>query len=260
MSEPEAVDAWRRDLLHWARSAGTDVVLFDRVPSTHLVGREVATLRPLPVAWITAWEQTAGRGRGDRAWSSPAGRGVYATRVTVAPTVMLGRAAMATGVALCGALRDLGVDGRLDWPNDIVVDGRKLGGILIDARTDGDRTALVVSFGVNRAHEDVDLPRPDATSLAREGLRPLPELAPLTARLAAAVDDLLQDGDPAAIHRRFRRWSLQQPGDWMELREGDRTVAGEMIAFTDDGHLELATERGRVRVTGRRRPEPLGES
>jgi len=89
---------------------------------------------------IVADEQSEGRGRFGRAWLSPAG-GLYATFIIARHPVI----PLVSGVAVLRALVRFGVDARLKWPNDLVIDGRKLAGILIE--TAGD-TALV-GIGVN---------------------------------------------------------------------------------------------------------------
>ena len=76
---------------------------------------------------VVADEQRAGRGRFGRDWLSPTG-GLYATFLLEGDPAI----AVASGVAVAQALTRLGVDARLKWPNDVLVEGRKLGGILIE--------------------------------------------------------------------------------------------------------------------------------
>jgi biotin-[acetyl-CoA-carboxylase] ligase BirA-like protein len=108
---------------------------------------------------VLADEQTAGRGRQGRAWHSPAGRGVWLSlllRPACAPQG--GVLSVRCGLACLAALAEVapGVAARIRWPNDIVVAGRKLGGILCEARWSGaDLSWIAVGLGLN-VSGDVD--------------------------------------------------------------------------------------------------------
>ena len=139
-------------------------------------------------ALVTADAQTAGRGRLGRPWSSPAGRDLYASLILRPGTAPAGFGALALAVgvglregllrALVGA--DLGTDLdkeiiasrlALKWPNDVLLAGRKLAGILCESRWRGGSVDVVVGFGINvlREREQFDPQlRTTATSLAAE--------------------------------------------------------------------------------------------
>lgn len=108
--------------------------------------------------WIVAERQTEGRGRRGRIWASEPGN-LYASHLSLAPAVgIMGLMPLAAALALAEALESVGVaTGRiaLKWPNDVLVDGCKIGGILLEAETRGGVTAVVAGFGVNcRWHPD----------------------------------------------------------------------------------------------------------
>ena len=102
----------------------------------HAVGHHDVARKPLPVL-IAAEEQTAGRGRRGRRWHSAPGAGItfsLARRVD-RPARELAALSLVAGVAVARALHARGVKAaRLKWPNDLVVDGAKLGGILVETR------------------------------------------------------------------------------------------------------------------------------
>jgi BirA family biotin operon repressor/biotin-[acetyl-CoA-carboxylase] ligase len=118
--------------------------------------------------WIWADEQTAGRGRHGRVWRSPAGN-LHASALILGPceTKIAPQIGFVAGVALRRAVRDLGgADVRLKWPNDLVSNGAKLAGLLVEGvTTPRQRFAAVVGFGVNLAISPPDLPYP-ATHLS----------------------------------------------------------------------------------------------
>jgi BirA family biotin operon repressor/biotin-[acetyl-CoA-carboxylase] ligase len=139
---------------------------------------------------VVADEQTAGRGRLDRAWQSPPragiavsfllrpGRSVTARDWSPVPVSRYGVLPLLAGVALVEAVRRLGdVDAVLKWPNDLIIDGRKCAGILAEivcggdaaSARSGDSPAVVVGIGLNVTLRETELPRPDATSLQLAG-------------------------------------------------------------------------------------------
>ncbi len=235
---------------------GTGLVVLRQPASTHLLGRRIAREysqedTETPATVLLAWRQTAGRGRGARGWSSPAGAGVYATLIRRLPADRLQILPLLVAVSLCEALNlHLADRCRLKWPNDLVVGGRKLGGILIDATSrPGGFGLAVVSFGVN--HRGAPGP-PGATSVELEAPGRV-ALADLAAALVEAVSAALDaPAPPAAIVRRYRALSVHRPGDAMRCRLGGGELEGEFRGFDAHGFL-------RLRVAGEERLVAAGE-
>lgn len=128
---------------------------------------------------LVADEQTAGRGRLARTWASPAGVSV-AVSVLLQPTQSFERwgwLSLVAGVAVAGALEELAPEQgivELKWPNDVLVRGRKVCGILserVDPPGSGRGPYAVVGMGINLAVAEDQLPVPTATSLLLEGFR-----------------------------------------------------------------------------------------
>ncbi len=143
--------------------------------------------------WLIADRQTEGRGRIGRAWQSPHGNLYASTAVTLAPSdpsapTLALVAAVALHDALCAAAPR--VSPQIKWPNDVLVDGAKIAGILLD-RVD---QSVVVGIGVNLAHHPEGLDRP-VTSLAALGQ------APTSPR--ALLDELASQWDQALGHWRL---------------------------------------------------------
>lgn len=192
---------------------------------------------------VVAWEQEAGRGRGDRSWASPAGAGVYASLVRpVAPAQVQGLP-LAVAVALAEALgRRLDGRCRLSWPNDLVVAGRKLGGILIDVASRGEeRPVATVSFGVDVGATELFAPLVAGaaiTSLTAEGVAS--PLAEITFELLVAVDAMLA-APPSAdeLAMRYRTLTAHRPGETLRCRLPGSTVEGRFLGFDGRGFLRL---------------------
>ncbi len=218
--------------------------------STNLLARRIAAeyedeRQNLPRAYLLAWEQTAGRGREKRVWTSPPGKGVYATLLTwVGNIEHLSTLPLLAGVAICRGLAPLLGDpasARLKWPNDVMVAGKKIGGLLIEAALRTDEGAIVMlGFGVNHSHREEDLPIAAATSLELEGgTATLPELA--TSLIGSLEAELAHLGDAAYAVAAYRDLSIHTVGDRMVCRVGERTVAGTFLGFDKTGGLRLAT-------------------
>jgi BirA family transcriptional regulator, biotin operon repressor / biotin---[acetyl-CoA-carboxylase] ligase len=104
---------------------------------------------------VIAERQTSGRGRDGRVWQSPPG-GLYLSAVLrpPMPVVDVPPMTLAIGIGLCDAVRELGVLAELKWPNDVLVAGRKLAGVLVEAQSQGGKLeAAIVGIGVNLGGE-----------------------------------------------------------------------------------------------------------
>lgn len=227
-------------------AAPYDVELHDTLPSTNDRARELAVAGRAGVA-VLAVEQTAGRGRRDRTWSSPPG-GVWcslALRPTV-PPARRGVLPLVGAVAVTRSARELGVPATIKWPNDVLVGGRKLAGVLTESgRTaDGDEPWLVLGMGVNADVPASALP-PDATSLRQETGDQVDRAAVARAVLEA-VATLADDPDGALAAWRALADTL---GREVRVETDTGTVTGRATAVTETGALVVATGDGERTVT-----------
>jgi BirA family transcriptional regulator, biotin operon repressor / biotin---[acetyl-CoA-carboxylase] ligase len=241
-----------------------NLVVLSSTVSTNSVARGMASdfesegLALLPTL-VLALEQTGGRGRQGRTWSSPRGRGVYATLAQpYAEAELLPALPLLVGVGLCRALAPHLPHGcRLKWPNDVLVPngdgapagggGRKIGGVLIEARVQPEEGCVaIIGFGVNHGQRRDELPE-GATSLLveRDGGAPGPGLADLTWELVAGVEaELAHTGDLGYAAAAYRSLSIHQPGDPLVWRAGDQEIAGTFAGFDDMGRLRLQPAGG----------------
>lgn len=232
-----------------------NLVVLPSVASTNALARSVIaeyqeegqTLHPL---LVLALEQTGGRGRQGRSWSSPHGKGVYATRVLqVADPAQLQTLPLLAGIGLCRALSQHlppRSPCRLKWPNDLLVEvggeRKKIGGILIEASVrPGEESAAavaIIGFGVNYRHEAADLPE-NATSLVLLG-GGVVSLEDLTWDLVEGVEtELTHLGDSAYAVKSYRELSVHQPGERIVFRAGDSVTEGTFQGFDETGRLLL---------------------
>lgn len=220
------------------------LALFSVLDSTNAFARRVARLYLAdeltpPRTVVLALEQTAGRGRLGRRWRSGAGDGVWVTLLRAAaegeemPLVPL-----LVGVGLCGAVnRWLGGRCRLKWPNDLVVGGRKLGGILVETVAGDARPVLAVGFGVNLHPPGVA--GGSATGVASETATP-PSLGELAAALLAGVArELSHAREPAYAIAAYERCTVHRVGEPLRCRTAQGVVEGAFLGFDARGLLRL---------------------
>ena len=231
------------------------VARYDEIDSTNAEARRRAEAGEGGPLWITALRQSAGRGRRGRGWSTQKGN-LAATLLTSTRRPPAEAAQVAFVAALAAAdLCDPWVPPslvRIKWPNDVLIDGAKAGGILVESGTMGDgRLWLAIGCGVNLAAAPLDTPYP-ATSLAAhlaEG-RPLPP-----------SPDAAMEGFAAAFERWFRLWEAEGfapiAAAWTDratglggpctARLGNETIEGVALGMDTDGALRLRTASGEVR-------------
>ena len=163
---------------------------FERLDSTNTRARELAAAGAAHGTVVTAGEQTAGRGRQGRVWTAPAGKALLYSAIVRPLQERHAMLPLAVPLAVCATAEELqpGIECGVKWPNDVQVEGRKLAGVLIEARPqDG---WAVVGVGLNLSIATDEFPpdlRDTATSIfdpdrgARErGPRSLPAVAPRT--------------------------------------------------------------------------------
>jgi BirA family transcriptional regulator, biotin operon repressor / biotin---[acetyl-CoA-carboxylase] ligase len=177
---------------------------FAGVGSTNTVARELAAAGAPHGTIVTADEQTAGRGRQGRSWTTPPGAALAYSAILRPLLPRHSVLPLAVPLAVCEVAERLrpGIECKVKWPNDIHLDGRKLAGILIEARPQDGWAVIGVGLNLTVAAEEFPAElRERATSLFPELARPAGEA---TTRLSAALDCWI-DADPERILAEWRR-------------------------------------------------------
>ena len=217
-----------------------DIVYHDSIDSTNRRARELAAEGRSNVA-VVADKQTGGKGRLDRTWASPSG-GVWLSAL-VRPEVPAAHAplyTLAAAVATARAVRETGVEAQIKWPNDVLVDGRKLAGILTEMEGEADRVAwLVTGVGVNADIDPARLPAKDATSLRAKGVDV--DRRVLTQRLLEEFHTLHENRE--AILPAWRGYA-DTLGRRVRVETGNRTIEGEATDIEFPGTLQVDTGDG----------------
>ena len=204
--------------------------------------------------WITAARQTGGRGRRGRTWVSEPGN-LYASLLLIDPAPWEAMASLPLTVtvavhdAVSALLPDSNERLRIKWPNDLLIDGHKTAGILIEAEQLNDgRRAIVIGCGVNIAH------RPEAglypaTCLADEGSSATPQV--LFAHLVVSMDKALSDWDQGRGLPAIREAWLSRAdglGKPVTVNLPDRQIHGLFDGIDGEGRLMLATPDGKKQM------------
>lgn len=266
---PDALtEAEIRSCLGKTEVVGGTLYCLDQVDSTNTYAKQLAMTGAPDGTVVVADSQTAGRGRMDRRFESPAGQGIYLTallRPDLPPERLMPVTAL-TGIAVCQAVEEVcGVRPMLKWPNDPVLNGRKLSGILtelsLEAET-GRMQYLVVGIGLNVGQKTPDFPpelREVATSLSQELRRPVsrPALAAAEIRALDRMYEALRSSDLQPYLEAYRRDCVNL-GRTVRLQgpagEETATAVGIDEAFglvVEDGDGNRKTVRsGEVSVRG----------
>jgi BirA family biotin operon repressor/biotin-[acetyl-CoA-carboxylase] ligase len=239
---PHLRGAWRR--VHWHAE----------VDSTQRVARELARAGAPEGTTVVAERQTAGRGRLGRQWHSPAGVNLYCSIVLrpALPPAAVPQIALVAGVAVAAAVEEeTGRRPAIKWPNDVLLDGRKVAGILTEMDAEVDRVHHVIAgIGVNLNAPASAFPRAlraKAASLASITRRRV-DRAAFTGRLLAALEArygrFLTVGFPG-VRSEWESYSYLT-GVAVRVVSPDGEVGGRVLGLEDDGALRLAGADGRV--------------
>jgi BirA family biotin operon repressor/biotin-[acetyl-CoA-carboxylase] ligase len=204
---------------------------------------------------VIARAQRAGRGREGRVWASPRDTGLYLSAVIRPPLPLVDVPPMtlAIGVGLCDAVRAMGAPAMLKWPNDALVHGRKLAGVLIEAHSQGHRLdAVIVGIGVNLVASGLassGLPAElAATAIALDDAVGAPVdraafIEQLLAQVERWIDRYIASGLPAIAPAWHDRMAA---GVSARVKSGDAELCGEVAGLDGDGALLLRDGLGRL--------------
>ncbi|WP_208999919.1 biotin--[acetyl-CoA-carboxylase] ligase [Stappia sediminis] len=224
---------------------------YSSVGSTNALAMDAAQAGDTGKLWIVGMEQTAGRARRGRDWTSERGN-LYASLLIVdpAPPERIGELPMVAAVALADAVEAAcGVLGvvKLKWPNDLLIEGRKISGILLEALTlDAHRRAIVCGFGVNCAHHP-DLGLYPAGDLAGFGFRATSDA--VFSHLARKMSEKLEAWSYPDGFADIRTGWLKRAtgvGERINVRFADREIAGVFLGIDTDGRLRLRLDNGEI--------------
>jgi BirA family biotin operon repressor/biotin-[acetyl-CoA-carboxylase] ligase len=206
---------------------------------------------------LVAEHQGTGRGRHARTWSSPPRAGLALSvllRTTGVPVARLGWLPLLAGVAVVDVLRRVAeVDAVLKWPNDVLIGGRKVAGILAEVAVTSPEPAVVVGVGLNVSLGTEELPVPEATSLTLAGAG-LTDRDPLLRALLRELGDREREwraggGDPTAgLAQDYRARCSTLGQDVRVVLPHGGELLGRAARIDDDGRLVVRDGSGTEHV------------
>jgi BirA family biotin operon repressor/biotin-[acetyl-CoA-carboxylase] ligase len=232
---------------------GHRIFYYPIIDSTNERALELAAAEEPEGSLVLAEEQTAGRGRRERSWSSAPYVGIYASLI-LRPAIAAPRAPLLTfmaAVAVADALNEVtGLRARIKWPNDVLVGNRKIAGVLGEMRgSHPEVRELVVGMGINVNQTETDFPAglaSIATSVRIERGAPQDRailLASVLEGFERRYARLLRDG-PATLLREWDALSSMPPGTPIAVGGPAGRLDGEFAGIDEDGSLVVRARDG----------------
>ncbi len=230
---------------------GRDIKYFKETESTNIIAREMAKSVEEGTV-VIAESQTGGRGRLGRKWLSPQGglwlsiilkprmQPLYAPRIT-----------LLAGVAVAKVIRSLGVEAKIKWPNDILINGKKVCGILTEIGAEIDLIDyIVVGIGID-ANVDIELfpeeIRENSTSLKKELGKEIDRVA-LVQKLLEEFEALYLKFQKEGFSTILQEWRSMSAtiGEWVKITTQARIIYGEAVGVDNEGSLIVGTSEGKL--------------
>jgi BirA family biotin operon repressor/biotin-[acetyl-CoA-carboxylase] ligase len=226
---------------------------FDSIGSTNDEALAWANDGAPDLSLVIADEQTSGRGRLNRKWFTPAGSAIAASLILRPEDSLrpyLSRVVGLAALSIAETCKGLNLDPQIKWPNDILVNGKKLAGILIENIWTGDRIdSLVIGMGINVHKESVpplEVLQFPATSMEDE----LGATAPAREEILHGIlKNFIERSARIGTDEFLKAWGdlLAFRGGQVQVRAGeDTSITGELLGLETDGGLQLRDAHGRI--------------
>lgn len=229
---------------------GKDIQYFKEIESTNVIAREIAGSVEEGTV-VIAESQTGGRGRMGRKWISPEG-GIWLS-IILKPRIQplhAPRITLLAGVSVAKTIRSYGLPAKIKWPNDVLINGKKVCGILTEIGAEVDQIDyIVVGIGIDANVDTEAFPeefRESSTSLKKElghEINRAEFLQELLHEFEALYLTFQKDFSP--ILEEWRNMSATI-GEWVKITTQTRIIYGAAIGVDNEGALILETEEGRL--------------
>ncbi|MCA0990752.1 biotin--[acetyl-CoA-carboxylase] ligase [Bacillus hwajinpoensis] len=232
---------------------GKTIYTYPTVESTQFIAHDLAHRGASDGTIIVADEQTAGKGRLGRSWHSPSGSGIW-TSIILRPKLPPQRAPQFTLIAAVSVVhairKQTGLEAEIKWPNDILIDGKKVVGILTELQAEADQIkSIIIGMGinVNASKEDFPDELTTATSLKIESGRDITRSALLAAilnELETLYEEYLNNGF-RMIKLLWESYAVSL-GRKIKARTLNGVIEGLAKGITEEGVLLLEDESGKM--------------
>lgn len=237
------------------KGLGQPLYFFTSIGSTNDYAKELAQEGAPQGTLVVADEQTAGRGRAGRSWSTPPGTALAMSLLVRPDSLRPDKSACLNGVgalAVAEAIRRRGGEPKIKWPNDVLIAGRKTAGILVETHWQQQHLqSAVIGIGVNvhagsaPADENVDYPAVDLETALDADVDRTDLLVDILEGLARWLGEV----DRPSLVSVWERY-LFGLGQEVNVEGQRETTVGELVGLTPEGHLRLRLSDGQVRSVG----------
>ena len=239
MNSPNELADWQ-DHLETALPTDTLVRVYQQTASTQDIAKSFSPKKAL----IIADQQTAGRGRLGRAWASAPGASVLMSLVwpTAQGKLTHDRVSMLTGLCLARVVRQLiaSSEVRLKWPNDVMVEGQKIAGILIEAVPH----AFVIGIGLNVTHKAIADTSLTKTSTCLEAHGPPQDRPRVIEQIVLELERTLSTTDPSPLLDSWR--AMAALGQTQTVEHNNQRITGEVLDLDPDHGLIVRRGTGEI--------------
>lgn len=234
------------------KRVGRKILVYKSTSSTNDIAAEYAKNRKNDGLVVFAEEQTAGRGRAGAKWHSAHGDSILCSILLTYSKCSPELLSLACAVATAEAIgKRANSKARVKWPNDIILNGKKAAGILLESKTDNGTSTYVIGVGINCHQKKNAFPpelQPTVTSIDLES-RTICDRVSLAKRLLTSADHWLEAAEKSSkpVIDRWRQLSVQL-GHRMTLLYGGRKFSGNCIGIDPENGLILQLDTGGVRM------------
>lgn len=254
-SQPNLIDPDKIKAALETETFGEQIIYEEVVSSTQPIAHQLAQQGAKAGTVVICEEQTAGRGRMQREWKSQKGKGIWMS-IILRPDVPPRNAPQFTlvaAVAIAKAIEDVAaVRPQIKWPNDLLIDGLKITGILTELQADPDYVnALIMGIGINVNHEQVDFPEEIqgiATSLKLQSGKEI-DRAVLVARILYYLEKYSAMYVEVGFQEIKKEWEAYSCtiGQTIKVTTVQEVFIGKAIAITNDGVLKVQLPDGETK-------------
>lgn len=230
---------------------GKNIHYFKEIESTNILAREMAGSVDEGTV-VIAESQTGGRGRLGRKWISPEG-GIWLS-VVLKPKLQpqyAPRITLLAGVAVAKTIRSYGLPAKIKWPNDVLINGKKVAGILTEIGAEMDSIQyVVVGVGIDANVDTETFPeefRDSSTSLKNELGSDINRVE-FVQKLLFGLESLYMKFQKEGFSSIMEEWRMMSAtiGEWVKITNQTRTIYGEAIGVDGEGALILETGEGKL--------------
>jgi BirA family biotin operon repressor/biotin-[acetyl-CoA-carboxylase] ligase len=250
MSKEDLLDPDKIQANLKTKRIGKKVLVYKSTSSTNDIATEYAKSKNNDGLVIFAEEQNAGRGRAGTKWHSHYADSILCSIILTDCEINNELLSLTIAVAVADALGKVGKhDTKIKWPNDIIVNGKKVAGILLESKRAANRTAYIIGIGINCHQKKISFPaelQSAATSIDIESGSTCDRIS-LAKRLLSSLDEWIEQKNKNKVTDQWRKRSILL-GHRVTLLYNGKRFTGNCIGIDPEKGLILQLDQGSVRM------------